>query len=740
MPRGRTKTVCSFCRRRRIRCDMASPCGACVRYGNAHCDIPPPKPPAPDVAQLRARLEHLEQALFSAGDDMSFHEQVRTTPYRNLLGLRHLGLFRWLALVSMDTNMFELMQRLWPWTKERIKREREAERTEREGSHEAGDGRGGGQSGDHESYREGFHESRMPLTVVGHSAGDLSALAPQVRAHLPDKKVLWMLVDRYFAAVAPHVPVLDEHTLRRQISNLTGARVLTKEPVHVGTIDLPDVSVWGVLLVVLRLAHLSLYTVSGALKTQCVYSLAEDLEYMAGAKIGPRAVEVAYQCLAYHDLAAETGVDVVQLAALLRVHAMVDPDVGSPDVRNHTFSAILSLLALCRWLNRDPGKVFGDSLGARTCQLFRKIWFVVLDMDYTFASFTGNIPMISRLAHDVVLPQFSPEALNLANARMDAAVCRALNEQVDVRTLLDDTLALSGSVARRVKVAAVEDVLARLRAVSVELMAQDAKYRAEGTPNSVDAFSHSIRFHRLLQLLYVSIAVSTHLYYHYVRRRDFARAQREWLTVVTIICDQLLPHVPLLVDETADAFKGAGDLFTGMHFSHNASYGFLVVFAHYLDYRAHWSRVQNDPLHMLRLALALEYARLFAALERACTSVHTLLTLLTRANNAMLMRYRFHKKVRAMTAKMMAVCEPSFYASCSVLSVHAATVEEHTELSELVERASRAMGSVLLELPSPVPAPGPTVPDAPPDALLDLDYSPFDTNFNWILLEQLFSA
>lgn len=772
MARGRSRMVCSFCRRRKIKCNLAAPCSTCVRFGNKDCDVaadllPPAavfKPKTTEIDQLRVRLEHLEQLMMEsdAGDDMSFHHNMRPTQYRDLLELRHLGLFRWLALVSLDANIFAAMQRLWPWSKDHIGHNPRPEEEKPQNTPPPGP-----------------PQAAFAIGPYDVPASDTAALAAAISAALPHRKFLWMLVDRYFAAVYSLFPVVDENEFRAQVARVAGERSLVEEPVRVVDVAHRDVPTWGLLLVVLRLAHLSLFTVTGKLKQRCFFTPPEDMAYMATAPMSRAAVTVALACLAHRDMVRETLVEVIQLVALLRLHVMVDPTFSSPDVKNHSFTAVLSLLALCRWLNRDPSVMFTpESLTPRHAQLLRKLWYVLLDLGYSFAAHTGNAPMIARNAYDVRPPEFAALVLNLNDTHMDAAVCRTICDFEEIRMLLDDALALASNVGRTVKVAAVEAVLARLWAKHSDLLVVPTAPPISG----VDAYTRAVQNQQFLQILFVIMAMLTHLYYHYVRRGAFDRARQERSSLLRMICTQLLPYTRqfLLANEDDVPVGGTFDLYTGNYFLHCLWYTMLYLFSFYLDYRAHWTRVKNDPLHHSRLVPGSDYEVLFTALSRVCDSIFDLLMFVRMTIAYFLAHHQFTRKILTVTSKLLDSCKPEFYINCSVVSAHMTTVEENNEISDNIASflATNPLERFLGDTIAPASYPGESQPPLAPVALqvslvaqvlqveqmpiVDLrpqmgppeagtpsfpgeiswlpDYNLFEQSFDWILLDLLLSG
>lgn len=69
--------------------------------------------------------------------------------------------------------------------------------------------------------------------LSGSPLESLAHLRQQMQDILPNTKVLWLLVDRFFSVVYPYAPVLDESTVRALFASLVGPQTLREEPVHV---------------------------------------------------------------------------------------------------------------------------------------------------------------------------------------------------------------------------------------------------------------------------------------------------------------------------------------------------------------------------------------------------------------------------------------------------------------------------------------------------------------------------
>lgn len=66
--RNRPSIVCTFCKKRKVRCDKGNPCSTCVKYGNKECVYGEvgPRPEVPDAASELEYLKHKVQMLESS--------------------------------------------------------------------------------------------------------------------------------------------------------------------------------------------------------------------------------------------------------------------------------------------------------------------------------------------------------------------------------------------------------------------------------------------------------------------------------------------------------------------------------------------------------------------------------------------------------------------------------------------------------------------------------------------------
>lgn len=115
-----------------------------------------------------------------------------------------------------------------------------------------------------------LNENALPLglTFYEGQAGKELRLSDKIQLHLIDKiqiilptrKVIWKLIDRYFAWLYPFMPFIDEESLIRDISKILGPKSFEDTKIQQVKVERRlDLAHIGILLVVLRLSYLSLF-------------------------------------------------------------------------------------------------------------------------------------------------------------------------------------------------------------------------------------------------------------------------------------------------------------------------------------------------------------------------------------------------------------------------------------------------------------------------------------------------
>lgn len=651
-------------------------------------------------------------------DEFSFHEGIKQIEYLDLAALRRLGLLRWLVPLALDDGLRRLSRHLSPWKK----------MSETSGV----------------VLRPELLIS-APICSDAPEGGPMefkpgSNLRLDVQQMLPSKRVLWMLVDRFFNVLYPFMPVLDELDFHEALAAIIGKRKFAEEPVLVLSHNDNDYAHLGILLVVLRISHLSLFDNRNKMRALCFYNSALELTYLASEDIGPHYISLAEQCIKQYDLVKDVKLECVQLLTLLRAYSMHNPGNFNPDVHDLAYSGILNLIAFTRWLNREPRKVFNmDSLGYRKTTMLRKLWYTILDIDFSLSVFSGNLPSINRNSYDVELPNFRSNGLNIEDTKLDAAVCNAYSQFADIRSLILEALEYLGKVSGNVRLHEVELVVKKLEAKESELYDDISEYSQPHTHNVADAFARVSNFHSYVMVYFVLAGFYTHLYYYHLRMGRPQVAFHYRKRYVTILCSHMLPFLPLLLDDEQNPFAGTSDLVTSSIFSHFVIQTVVLIWGIYIDYKSQLHYIQLRPGLLNNPATGSEYMAMYAAFNGVCELLLQIHNLISQGVSITLSRYKFNNKILRGHKLIQAIASsPGYFEKNSVLSAEMTPAEQVNELNNIMQlclnedvcRNLLLSGAGQLMTPSPSSV----------SSQLMNSFSLFEPNFNLLAFEDLFGV
>lgn len=239
---------------------------------------------------------------------------------------------------------------------------------------------------------------------------------------LPTRRVVWLLVDRFFETLYLHLPYVDEESFRASLVAIIGRRDLPDQRIRlrIGTQYCEEFLTVCLALILIRLAWLSLPgRVSRSLTAdELVLMRPENLVTMAlidmvkevfcHAKILAKPSLVTFQVglylKFYNVMAPEDGFDLgdsftSEQPAKVRANDLCgDLSDEPPDMNSPSFTAMLVSLARTIGLNRDPLNfrnfyaVGGGPLARarlfRRRHLWRKLWYGL-----TFLTIESNLSM-----------------------------------------------------------------------------------------------------------------------------------------------------------------------------------------------------------------------------------------------------------------------------------------------------------------------------------------------------------
>lgn len=359
-------------------------------------------------------------------------------------------------------------------------------------------------------------------------------LIDKIQVVLPKKRVVWKLIHRYFTWVYTYMPFLDEEYFRRDVAHIIGPPSMEDEPIKDIKIEKKlDLATVGILLIVLRLAYLSLFSNNSLLNEEILNSNDPSHEiqgpkYLMRNPININTIEVAQLCLDQFQVFRRTNFTVMQLALYLRIYHTYAPEDGdgADGGDSQVLNAVLIQMAYSLGLNREPDEQCKD---LKINNLSRKIWNYLVMSDVYMAYSFGNPMNTDAIYWDTKLPSYTPGGENIIDKDRDRFINQRFASCGFLFPVLRDLLKLCLDINSRVP---LPELCSMLSKVEVEWFSRFGtlkdciKCNGKGEPFAVErnlkvkiylafkAFLYSIYFH--IYLYYE--AKSSELSFFYLKK------------------------------------------------------------------------------------------------------------------------------------------------------------------------------------------------------------------------------
>lgn len=259
--------------------------------------------------------------------------------------------------------------------------------------------------------------------------------------NLPTKKVIWLLIDRFFLYIYPFCPCLDQNEFIDKISGLIGG--LCMEDVSVDELHvskLLDIANIGSLLLVLQLGWLSL-RLNGEQQPDNPGRTIEE-KYLLDHPVSKDLVNNAQRCIDEFNLLGRCALDLFQTLLLMKFFRNVTGSDGFSDGRQQIFLSLLTHIGMTVGLNRDPTNYSSVGDINHSNEILRKIWYS-LEWYSTLQSVTLGIePQIDSRYYDTRIPKFSRETSNIRNLEVESETVEGIVQQHEMSNMVNDLLNL----------------------------------------------------------------------------------------------------------------------------------------------------------------------------------------------------------------------------------------------------------------------------------------------------------
>lgn len=415
---GRGKTACSFCRKKKVKCDGKVPCSTCLQYKNQQCDlisqVPPnrsvqysqiikPKLPVKNVNNVlnspavssnemgvygKLFGNHSETELLdktsgqfaeppsaSSEETINFFEDGGKIVAINPYSRQFFGPFSWLSLLLNDIYSLPYMRYILSHKKDFNTIIEDLE-TYTKDNHTFRD-----ENSNLSDLQKGTNiTEKKNKSAYIHHAVQKNDLTQSIKLILPKTDVIWKLINQFFFVAYPFFPLVEESDFRKHLEEIIGKEDYTDTKIAHFTIrKRVDYAVIGLLLIFLRIAYLSLSSniVDNGLKDVQESPLASEREYLLSNPINIEAFTVAKNCFSQFDYFNCIDIQVLQLVLFIRIYYIYAPEEG--DDYDGKISRILNStiiqMAYSMGLHRDPGHLpYNFNNIELNNNLNRKIW------------------------------------------------------------------------------------------------------------------------------------------------------------------------------------------------------------------------------------------------------------------------------------------------------------------------------------------------------------------------------
>lgn len=248
---------------------------------------------------------------------------------------------------------------------------------------------------------------------------------------LPSKKVIWLLLDRYFSFVYPFMPYLDHKYFTHRVETFIGKRALLEE--HVTNVHLTkklDIATIGILLYILKIARISLNS---------NYTGAPDYPHRSSAELylikqplSSKLTEVGNLCLKKFTIFQKNALVVSKFLLIIAEYVNISSTtVFTNDKLQQYWNYLINSGFACG-LNRDPDKYDPLSNTPTYRSLLRKIWY-----SYKFSSTLQSVMfgfplLITKNMYDTKLPVFSQSASNNPDINIERETIEGMERQEEL--------------------------------------------------------------------------------------------------------------------------------------------------------------------------------------------------------------------------------------------------------------------------------------------------------------------
>jgi hypothetical protein len=247
----------------------------------------------------------------------------------------------------------------------------------------------------------------------------------QILKVLPNRKVVWLSVKRFFERVYPILPYLDQSSFIYDVEKLIGGNHFkdlenAEKIQHIYITKRLDFAILGTLLLVLKLSEESLI-IDEEIEDDSIVRTPNEL-YLLKHPNDSNIINVAQLCLNQFSLLRKCALPIFQFALLMKEYENLNGLADGTNADSQIFISLLIQMGITIGLNRDPSKFEIIVSKGKLGNLWRKIWFRLIAMDTKQYILFGTSKTVNPEFSDTQLPTFDEESSNIDNYDLERIV------------------------------------------------------------------------------------------------------------------------------------------------------------------------------------------------------------------------------------------------------------------------------------------------------------------------------
>ncbi|CAH6718878.1 multidrug resistance regulator 1 [[Candida] jaroonii] len=539
------------------------------------------------------------------------------------------------------------------------------------------------------------NQSTLPLGLafVNSNLDSELRLIDRINLFLPKQRVIWKLIHIFFSDCYPFMPFLDEKFFREEISKIIGAAGCEDEKIKGVVIEKRlDFAHVGILLIILRLAYLSLFTNRNDINERRLNSNDFDdimgpktYKYLLSNPITMNIIDVAQECLDQFNIFRNPSIPVLQLTYYMKIYHTYAPEDGDGADGGDSSSmlAIIIQMATSLGFNRDPD-TYTDRNGAPKPlnSLIRRIWHHLLLNDvHTTYAFGSNI-LVNKGSYDTKLPEVKEGELCLADAKLDRFIVESINKSHKVYSSFKNMLEKMLDVNNPPKMSEICPMLSNLE-TTVKFQYGSLADCIAPTTEEFNHFNRSFKTKFFLSLKAFLVGVYFYFYLYY-EPKNFGLSFFYLKKLLLVAVGEVMPFYGTFIGNIrCDMFINP----TFEQFIHKSNQVFiaLLIKLNFVIYTMkikadHESRCQNDP----------KYLKYYKALCRTSSCITRCLEVSISAIAKISNRYYYAWRItKGHTALLRLITKKEFYrdnlTKAGSLATAVYSVEQLEEIINLCE-------------------------------------------------------